>query len=235
MNLVLLFEQDFVDSSRVILEGRRAEHIRQVHRANAGDILRAGLLNGNMGQATVVSVTQNSVELDTCLDTPPPPPLPLTLILALTRPKMLRRLYRTIAELGIKQVYLVNTWRVEKSFWQSPVLSQAHYTTYLFEGLEQARDTLLPRIEIRQRFKPFVEDELPQLIEGKQAIIAHPGLGSTHHSLEDSEVVLAIGPEGGFIPYEVEKLSALGFKGLDLGERIYRVENALSFAIAKLF
>jgi 16S rRNA (uracil1498-N3)-methyltransferase len=44
-----------------------------------------------------------------------------------------------------------------------------------------------------------------------------------------------IGPEGGFIPYEVEHLAAAGCEAVSLGPRILRVENALSTLLGRLF
>ena len=32
----------------------------------------------------------------------------------------------------------------------------------------------MPQVHIRKLFKPFVEDELPALLEGKRALVAHP-------------------------------------------------------------
>ena len=46
---------------------------------------------------------------------------------------------------------------------------------------------------------------------------------------------MAIGPEGGWIPYEVEKLAAAGLQPVQLGERILRVETAVSALLARLF
>jgi RsmE family RNA methyltransferase len=46
---------------------------------------------------------------------------------------------------------------------------------------------------------------------------------------------LAIGPEGGFIPYEIEKLQQAGFAGVHLGARILRVENAVTALVSRLF
>jgi RsmE family RNA methyltransferase len=93
----------------------------------------------------------------------------------------------------------------------------------------------LPTLHIAKRFKPFVEDELPALLAGKKAYVAHPGLGrACPHATQDS-TVLVIGPEGGFIPYEVELLQKAGCEGIHLGPRILRVENAVSVLVAKLF
>jgi RsmE family RNA methyltransferase len=47
--------------------------------------------------------------------------------------------------------------------------------------------------------------------------------------------LLIIGPEGGFIPYEVEKMADSGAEPVALGERILRVETALTAALGRLF
>ena len=44
-----------------------------------------------------------------------------------------------------------------------------------------------------------------------------------------------IGPEGGFIEYEIEKLKETGFEAVHLGPRILRVENAVPTILGRLF
>ena len=53
------------------------------------------------------------------------------IVLALPRPKMLRRILRTIAEYGVENLHLVNSARVEKSYWQSPLLQSTPSTFVL--------------------------------------------------------------------------------------------------------
>lgn len=233
MNLILLNDGDFFSANRVRLEGRRLQHVQSVHRAAVGDNLRVGRLDGLIGAGTVVAMGQERLELEVVLDQPPPAPLPVTLLLALPRPKMLKRILQTVGALGVKLIYLINSYRVEKSFWGSPLLEPDKLKEQLLLGLEQARDTILPQVHLRPRFKPFVEDELPQLAAGTSAYVAHPLATAGCPQLPSGPVSLAIGPEGGFIPYEIEKLQKCGFAPISLGERILRVETAVPVLLSR--
>jgi RsmE family RNA methyltransferase len=235
MNLLILFDNDFIDEQRVRLTDRRLQHVITIHQSQRGDSVRVGLLNGSMGKGIIESLSAEEMILTITLDQAPPKPLPLTLIVALPRPKMLRRILRTSAELGIKTLYFINSYKVEKSYWQSPALKPQTVENYFIQGLEQSRDTMLPSLHLRKRFKPFIEDELPDIIKNTKALVAHPNLGDYCPQPLDQATTLMIGPEGGFIPYEIEKLLDIGFSGIHLGERILRVENAITVLTAKLF
>ncbi len=235
MNLILLEPADFVDADQVVLRDRRLAHLREVHRAEAGETLRVGRLGGEMGEGRLLRLDSASAELQVRFDQPPPPKLPITLLLALPRPKMLRRVLQTVATMGVPRLVLLNSYRVEKSFWQTPFLDPAAIREQLILGLEQARDTVLPEVIIEKRFKPFVEDRLPQLAAGSLGLVGHPGDFPHCPRAVEHPVTLAIGPEGGWIPYEVEKLAEAGLTPVQLGERILRVETAVSALLARLF
>lgn len=235
MNLILVSAEDFIDSNVVTLKDRRFIHIASVHKAQAGQTLRIGLINGNIGKGTVIAIDQHCVSIRVSLLQPACPPLPVTLILALPRPKMLKRILQASASLGVSKIYLINSYRVDKSYWSSPVLSEASINEHLLLGLEQAATTQLPELQLRKRFKPFVEDELLDIAQNTEKLIAHPYQATPCPVSLNKAVTIVIGPEGGFIDYEVNKLCELGFTSISLGERILRVETAIPFAIAKLF
>ncbi len=238
MNLLLFTDADRLDSAdatTVAVRDRRLQHLRQVHRACVGDTLRVGEIDGMMGEAEILRIDDSVAVLAVTLNQPPPPKLPLCLVLALPRPKMLRRILRSVAEFGVAELHLINSYRVEKSYWQSPVLDNACVRDYLLQGLEQSRDTRLPVLHRHQRFKPFVEDALPGMLVGKHALLAHPGEHPPCPRGIKGETVLVIGPEGGFIPFEVEQLQAAGCQTVSLGSRILRVENAIGSALGRLF
>ncbi|WP_193494279.1 16S rRNA (uracil(1498)-N(3))-methyltransferase [Nitrincola alkalisediminis] len=237
MNLVIIDPlKDAVTSTGVTLRDRRFVHIRDVHQVARGDLLKVGLLNGSIGLASVEHIDQASVSLSwTELTQRSPLPLPVTVILALPRPKMLKRVLQTLSSMGVKDIWLIHSYRVDKSYWSTPILNEASLYEQMLLGLEQSGDTNLPTLHIRKRFKPFVEDELPAMVEGKRAYVAHPYQALTCPASEWLPTVLAIGPEGGFIPYEVEKLNAAGLSSISLGQRILKVETAVPVLLSRLF
>lgn len=235
MNLVLVQDADFLSSDRIELRDRRLLQLRSVHQALPGDTVRVGILNGLMGQGRILNLDSERAELEVSFTQPPPAKLPLTLLLAMPRPKMFRRILQHCATLGVAEIVLLNSYRVEKSFWQTPFLQPAQIEENLLLGLEQARDTVLPSVRIEKRFKPFVEDQLPDMVAGSLGLVAHPGSYPDCPRQATQPVTLAIGPEGGWIPYELDKLAAAGLQPVQLGERILRVETAVTALIGRLF
>src|SRR5690606_12527792 len=169
MNLILLTEEDFEAPDQAVLtDSRRVDHINKVHRASVGDTLKVGLLGGNMGRAEVVAISSKAITLRPVLDQTPPPASPISLILALPRPQMLKRTLQNISALGVKQLILLQSSRVEKSFWQTPQLRADTLRDSLILGLEQSGDTRLPEVHFARRFRPFIEDELSSLLQNQQ-------------------------------------------------------------------
>ncbi|WP_370277982.1 16S rRNA (uracil(1498)-N(3))-methyltransferase [Pontibacterium sp.] len=235
MNLILLYTSDFIDEQTVAISDRRFHHIRGVHQTEPGEILKVGLLDGERGTGEVISLSESEIRLRVTLDRAAPTPLPLKLVLALPRPKMMKRTLQTVSAMGAKEIYLINSYRVDKSYWSSPLLQPEKIREQLLLGLEQAGDTVMPEVHLRKRFKPFVEDELPAISQDTRALVAHPYHAEPCPAESAEPTTLAIGPEGGFIAYEVEKLKECGFTAIHIGERILRVENAVPVLLARLF
>ncbi|WP_407314413.1 16S rRNA (uracil(1498)-N(3))-methyltransferase [Pseudomonas sp. nanlin1] len=235
MNLLLLEAADYVAAGQVMLRGRRLKHMLEVQRVDVGDTLRVGQIDGLLGSATVVQLDADQAVLNIQLDQPPPAKLPLTLVMALPRPKMLRRVFQTISAMGVPQLILVNSYRVEKSFWQTPFLEPQAIREQLVLGLEQARDSVLPIVSLEKRLKPFAEDTLPGLARDTLGLVGHPGEYPECPRAVTQPVTLAIGPEGGWIPYEIDLLGQAGLQPVQLGPRILRVETAVTALLARLF
>ncbi|MHC4139371.1 MAG: 16S rRNA (uracil(1498)-N(3))-methyltransferase [Planctomycetota bacterium] len=235
MNLILLSKNDFIEGTeRAHIQDHRLEHILEVNKSSVGDELRVGLVNGKIGCGRITRIEENGVEMDVVLDREPPAPLQFTLIFSMVRPRVFRRVLTQVTAMGIKKIIVINSYRVEKSFWKSPVLEKENLNKYLITGLEQGQDTIVPEVLIRPLFKPFVEDELPVIIKDTLPFVANPYASEQCPYNVGSPVTLAVGPEGGFIPYEVKKLIECGFTAVHLGERTLHVESAISGLISRL-
>lgn len=239
MNCILLPAANFSNESTHINAAAQIEHVNQVLGAKVGETLKIGQLEGNLGTAIIADMTPECILLsNVSLTSAPPPKLDLTVILALPRPKVLRRLIMDMTALGVHDIILINSYRTQKSYWQSPMLSRLD--EFVLEGLQQGIDTVAPRISVQKRFKPFVEDELANLIINR-AIVAHPysALSFSQYvqqQLESSELphrsvlpsMVFIGAEGGWIDYEVELLARQGCQAVHIGARILRTEAAVN-------
>ncbi len=236
MNLLLLAPGEVREDGTALLTGRRHRHAREVLRVQAGQTLRVGVRGGKTGTAEVLSESEAGLELRlSLLDSPPPRPR-VDLVLAMPRPKALKRVVPAVASLGVDRVVLVNAAKVEKSYFDSKVLAREFLDGLVDLGLEQARDTVPPTIEVRERLKPFVEDELDGWAPpGALRILPHPGpFPPPAAAPTDTRLVVAIGPDGGWVPYEVELLRAHGFSPVSLGPRVLRVEVAVPAVLAAL-
>tara|TARA_R110002012_G_scaffold8366_7_gene38637 strand:- start:4879 stop:5592 length:714 start_codon:yes stop_codon:yes gene_type:complete len=237
MNLILLDPNDLTDDGHIcITDPRRLTHLRDVHRSAPGDLLTVGVTDGAMGKAMLKDITSERAyfKLES-LDEAPPPPLPVHLVLALPRPRMLARTLEHVTALGVKEVTLLHTKRVEKSYWQSPELRADKIHQHLVLGLEQARDTQLPTVTLSKGFRPFLDQQLPDLLSQRRGLVAHPGMPNPCPRNIAVPTLLLVGPEGGFIPWEVDQLLAAGCEGMHLGPRILRVETAVTALLSRLF
>jgi RsmE family RNA methyltransferase len=235
VNLILLEPSELGPDGTARLTGRRARHVREVLRCQPGQTVAVGLIGGHSGTAEVLACGEAELVLRASLDRDPPAPSPVTLLLALPRPKILRKVLQAAAAMGVKRLLLVGSWKVEKAYWGSPLLAPEALRHELLLGLEQGRDTVLPEVIQRRFFKPFVEDELEAMLGSARllldlaatvplAALAPPATGG---------VALAIGPEGGWTPYEAAELARRGFLPTSLGPRPLRVDQAVPFAVGQ--
>lgn len=243
MNSISLEPQDFVDADTVELRDRRLEHARKHLQLGVGERVRVALLEPwqadvaprpNLGEGEVLAIDREALRLRVRLGEPPPPASPLVLAVALPRPPTLEKVLQQGTALGIKRFLFFHARRTEKSYWSASALDEAALRRQLVLGLEQARDSVVPHIELHPRFLPFVEDRLALLRASMPILVGDPeGARACPRALA-GPAVLVIGPEGGFVEFERERLRELGDQLVHLGPRILRVETAMVALVARL-
>ena len=229
MNRILLDPAELDDAGRARLADDRARHIREVLRLQPGDSLRIGLLEGPPGVARLVAVEPDRVELECRLDPETPPRPRIDLLLALPRPKVMKRLWAQLAALGVGRIILTRAAQVERAYFDTHWLQPEGYRPLLIEGLQQAGATHLPQVEIHRRFKPLIEDRIAADYADATRIAADPAATRRFRDLPDplpGRALVAVGPEGGWTPFEWELLQAAGFIGVNAGPRILRTDTA---------
>ena len=236
MNLLLL-EPGEIAGNETVLTGRRAEHLLRVLGVVPGDTVRVGVVGGRLGSGRVLAAAAGAVRLAVSLEREPAADLHLELILALPRPIMLQRILKQGTVLGVRRFHLIRSRRVEKSFFHSPVLEPGKMRVLLLEGMEQAMVTRLPEVTLHHQFRPFVEEVLPTLTG--RGLIAHPGVSDTLTTLPvghdpGEPLLLAVGPEGGWSEYELQRFVDAGFHPFSMGERILHVDTAVVALLAQL-
>jgi RsmE family RNA methyltransferase len=229
VNLLLLEPNELDADGRCALTGRRAKHLTDVLRARVGQALRAGLLGGGVGEAVVERLDEGRAVVRASFGEAPTTTGD-TLLLAVPRPKVLQRMLAHAAALGFARIVLFRSWRVDRSWMQSRAMEPALQREQLLLGLEQAGRTLLPELHRFDLFKPMVEDHLHALSLPAQRYVAHPRAARATHSLDvdPAPVCAALGPDGGFTDYELEKLTAAGFVPVSMGHHALRTETALA-------
>ena len=235
MNRILFESNELLSDGTVCLTDGRAAHIRQVLKAESGQVLQVGLLNGLAGTGLVITNSPDCVQLAVTLDTVAPVPW-IDLILAVPRPKVLKRLWAQLAALGVGRIVLINAARVEREYFATHWIQEASYRPLLIEGLVQAGTTQLPRVTIERRFRPYVEDCLDRDFPETRRLVAHPGEAavSCARGGEERRLLLAVGPEGGWTPFEIEMLEQQGFSRFSLGGRTLRTDTACIALLAVL-
>jgi 16S rRNA (uracil1498-N3)-methyltransferase len=236
VNFLLLHRDELAADGTARLVGRRAEHVRTVLKAEVGQTLRAGVVDDRLGSAVVTALPPDAIEVAVTL-TAPPPPVADVLLLAVPRPKVLMRMLAHAAALGFARIVLFRSWRVDKTHLQSTAMDPTAQREQLLLGLEQAGRTQLPQVHFCPLFKPMVEDELPAMALPPQRFVAHPVASARTHELAlaaGAPFALVLGPDGGFLPYEVDQLAQRGFLPVSCGPHALRTETALAVLAGQL-
>jgi len=225
VNLVLIEPRELAGDT-CVLRDRRALHIRSVLGAHVGDDIRAGVIGGGAGSAKIVADDGEALTLALTVGEPMPA-LPVDLILAVPRPKALLRAIEIAASFAVRRIDLTNAWRVDKSYLRSPKLAAVAAHARL--GAEQGATTHVAPVDFHPRLMPLLDRTFPPT-----RLLFHPGAPAIETAAITGDVVLAIGPDGGWIDREVDTFIARGFAPVSLGAPILRVEAAVACALGQL-
>ena len=176
MNRILFEPAEIGPDGRAVFGGVRAEHVRTVLKGTVGQVLKTGVLGGDIGQSAIEALSPESVTVRCAHDRPSLPPW-CDLVLAPPRPRVMKRLLPQLATIGVRRIFLVGAEKVEKAFWGAQLLKPEIYRPLLVEGLMQgAVSTMPPEIHQVRNFKRWLDSgDFDRDFAGLNTrIVAHP-------------------------------------------------------------
>ena len=234
VNLLLVAPSEVVAGVATI-DDERAVHLRTVLKVTPGQRIRAGIARGGLGTAEILGDDGRAIALRLELGAPSVS-MPVELVLAIPRPKVLSRTLEIAASFAVECVHLTNAWRVDKSYLNSPRLAPAALERAAWLGATQGATTHLPTITVHRRLMQLLDERYPS--PAGPRLIAHPDAPPIERAYRPTPkrrpVVVAIGPEGGWIQREVDTFAARGFTPVSLGTPILRVEAAVAALLGQI-
>jgi 16S rRNA (uracil1498-N3)-methyltransferase len=212
-------------SGPVVVEGPEAHHLAGVCRVRPGDAVCLFNGDGHEYPARVLAVERRRVTLEVLEQTSPARELPFMVEVAAPLPRGDRAqfLVEKLTELGISRFVPLRT---QRSVVHPRDAKVEKLQRYVIEASKQCgRNVLLQVLPLADWESYCHADNLPGT-----RILAHPGGLAIQDAgpLIDPRlgVTFAVGPEGGFTDEEMGAAQGAGWRVIDLGPRILRVETA---------
>ncbi|MGL5617858.1 MAG: 16S rRNA (uracil(1498)-N(3))-methyltransferase [Metamycoplasmataceae bacterium] len=137
-------------------------------------------------------------------------------------------LIQKAAELGATKLIPIITKNTNKKYYDVSQIKIKRWREISKNACEQAF-----RNKIMEISEPIAFEKALK-IEAKHKIIAHEKLKNEKISLLNDDVIILVGPEGGFTENEVEIAVNFGFNVVSLGGRILRSETSSIFLLSRI-
>jgi 16S rRNA (uracil1498-N3)-methyltransferase len=215
----------------VHVQGAEAHHLAVVCRLCAGDAVCLFNGDGQEYRARIETASRRDVTLEVVAVESPQRELPFRLEVAAPLPRGDRAqfLLEKLTELGVTAFTPLHTAR---SVVHPRETKLDKLQRHVIEASKQCGRNVLLQVRPLVEWSVFCRAaELPA-----RRILGHPG-GERMRGQEQApggDTVVAVGPEGGFTEEEVALARDVGWRLLDLGPRILRVESA-AMVLAVLF
>jgi 16S rRNA (uracil1498-N3)-methyltransferase len=247
VRLTRVFVAGELQSGSVVeLPRETGAHLAKVLRARSGD--EVVLFNGDgrefTGAIEKVQGSRVSASIGAARSVDRESPFQLTLVQCVPRGDRMDFIVQKATELGVARIVPVLSQRSVVRLDQSQSSSkQAHWLAVAVSACEQSGRNRLPSLHTPVPLLSYLGG-LPQAAAGELRFVLEPErVRRTEHGARSIDVAspqsashaaIAIGPEGGFAPEELEAFDLSAFARMALGPRVLRTETAAIAAIVAL-
>ena len=211
----------------LMLLGPEAHHLAQVLRLRPGQTVVLFDGEGREVDATIVAVSKREVRLEpgSVRQLMDPQSLRLTLAVAPPKGDRFRWLVEKATELGVERLIPLRTTRTVVDP-RNAKLDKLRQT--VVAACKQSGRARLMSINETTDFESLCTSRAAHHSTASATLLLHPDAPPLREQLRsvEGEMLLVIGPEGGFTSEELEQADALGFQRGALGPTILRTETA---------
>jgi 16S rRNA (uracil1498-N3)-methyltransferase len=216
---------DEISGNIAALTGTHADHLIRVLRARvgqefdiaAGDTIRHGC---------IVAINAGRVEFELGEAIPAPPTANITLLLAVFKFDRLEWAIEKCTELGISRIVPVIARRTDAHLASAATKRAERWRKIALQASEQSRRASPPEISDPVKLKDAIT------LAGAIRIVLSESEQQTHlrdlitENEDDGDLLLAIGPEGGWTKDDLQLFQKSGWTAASLGSTILRAETA---------
>ena len=226
---------DEVSGNRAALTGEHADHLIRILRARVGqefDIATGPVVR----RGRIAAIANQRVEFDLGEELPAASAANITLVLAVFKFDRMEWAIEKCTELGVSRIVPVIARRTDAHLAAASAKRTERWRRLALQAAEQSRRAEPPEITAPLKFSDamalpgalrivLAESELQPLRDVLESYVLES------HSPE-SQITLAIGPEGGWADDELELFHGAGWVSASLGSTILRAETAAIAATA---
>ncbi len=217
-----------------------SHHANKVLRLKTGDSII--LFNGRGGEfhahINTIRKTSTTVIIDQFDAIERESPLTITLIQALCVNDKMDWIIQKSVELGVTRIQPVITTRsVVRLSEERAIKRLEHWQKVIIAACEQCRRNRIPVITPLTSLTDWLstrKTDAPQRLDFMLSTTGNHCLQNFPKPLSDTQLTLAVGPEGGWTEDEAIILQQTGFIALRIGQRIMRTETAALATISAL-
>jgi 16S rRNA (uracil1498-N3)-methyltransferase len=221
---------DEVSGNQAALTGHHAEHLSRVLRARVGQEFDIAT-STSVRRGRIISIDESRVEFELGDEIPASAIPNVTIALSLFKFDRMEWAIEKCTELGVAQIVPVIARRTEAHLATAASKRWERWQRIAVQASEQSRRASPPEIRLPLKLKEALElpgDRRIVLAESEKTVTLKDALQSS----SAGDVVLAVGPEGGWTDAEMEMFCGAGWISASLGSTILRAETAAIAALA---
>jgi 16S rRNA (uracil1498-N3)-methyltransferase len=222
--------------TQAALTGDQAAHLARVLRAEPGQIYDM-VTNGFLHRAEITAVSEAEVRFILHEELEADAALPIHLLLAIFKFDHFEWAIEKATELGVGSITPILARRTEKHLTLAAPKRADRWRRIALESAKQSRRTDIPEIHDPTSLAAALQTEAAPLrillSETEQLVTLTAALSASRPTdYESVALSIAIGPEGGWAPEEIQFFTTHAWQPVTLGPRILRAETAAIAAIA---